>query len=54
MSKILVAFFSASGVTAKVAEELARAENVKVDEGKRIGGDISEEDLKIWMEGSLE
>lgn len=29
-------------------------ENVKVDEGKRIGGNISEKDLKIWMEGSLE
>ena len=40
----------------KTAERISSlvGENVKVDEGKRIGGDISEEDLKIWMEGSLE
>lgn len=26
-------------------------EGVIVDQGKRIGGEISEEDLKLWMEG---
>ena len=26
-------------------------EGVEVDEGRRIGGDISESDLKLWMEG---
>lgn len=25
---------------------------VKVDEGKRIGGEISKDDLKLWLEGS--
>lgn len=28
-------------------------EGVNVDEGKRIGGEISEADLKLWMEGLL-
>ena len=34
MSKVLVAYFSASGVTAKVAEELAKAESADLFEIK--------------------
>ena len=32
MSKVLVAYFSASGVTARVANELARADNADLFE----------------------
>ncbi len=39
MSKKLVAFFSVSGMTARA------------DAGKRLGGEVSEADLKIWTEG---
>ena len=37
----------------KTAERISSivGEGVTVDQGKRIGGEISEEDLKIWMEG---
>ena len=39
MSKVLVAYFSASGVTKKVAEELAKVENIVAI--KEASGDIS-------------
>ena len=82
MSKKLVAWFSVSGVTAKVAREIAAVEGAdcfeivpfctsggsgigktaeriqdlvgdtaSVDAGKRLGGEIQEEDLKLWTEG---
>ena len=37
----------------KTAERIRSivGDGVVVEEGKRIGGDISEEDLKLWMEG---
>ena len=36
----------------KTAERIRSivGENVTVDEGRRLGGDVSEEDLKIWTE----
>ncbi len=40
MSKKLVAYFSASGVTAKVA--------AKLGEGKRFSGMVSEKELSNW------
>jgi len=41
---------SPMGDTAKRIQALA-GENAQVEEGKRLGGDVSEEDLKIWTEG---
>lgn len=51
MSKVLVAYFSVGGTTAKAAKDLAAVEGVCVDDGKRLGGELSEEDLKLWAEG---
>lgn len=91
MSKVLAACFSASGVTKKFAEELARIEKADffdiqpetpytaadldwkdqqarstlemkdlncrpavvgtVEKGTRLGGEISEKDLKTWTAG---
>ena len=53
MSKVLVAFFSASGITAKVAAEHIKGivgANVTVCDGKRLGADGTEEEVKLWTE----
>ena len=47
MGEILAAYFLASGVAAKIGA------GVKVNAGKRLGGQVSEADLKIWTEGLL-
>ncbi|MBR2811581.1 MAG: NAD(P)H-dependent oxidoreductase [Solobacterium sp.] len=44
---------SGMGKTAERIRSLV-GEGVIVDEGKRIGGSISEEDLKLWMEGVMQ
>lgn len=46
MSKALVAYFSASGVTAKVAAKLASG--AKVAEGKRFSARVEEAELAKW------
>ena len=49
---ILVAVFSASGVTKKVGEEIARiAGDGTWLAGERFSGSVSEEDLKSWIDG---
>lgn len=48
MSKKLVAYFSASGVTAKAAEKLAKAADTVIKEGKLLNGSISEAELRAW------
>lgn len=44
---------SGLGKTAERIQGLVGS-GAKVAEGKRLGGEISESDLKIWMEGSLQ
>ena len=44
---------SGMGKTAERIQSLVGS-SAKVAEGKRLGGKISESDLKIWMEGSLQ
>ena len=46
MGNVLVAFFSASGVTEGVAKKLADA---AVVEGKRLASGVSESDLSAWV-----
>ncbi len=48
MSKVLVIYFSASGVTVKLAGSCPGAE---LKEGKRFPADVSVEELKAWAEG---
>lgn len=48
MSKKLIAYFSASGVTAKAAEKLAKAADIVIKEGKLLNGSISEAELRVW------
>ncbi len=46
MAKALVAYFSASGVTKKLSENLAGA--IGADDGKRFKANASAEELKDW------
>ena len=46
---VLVAYFSATGTTKGVAEKLAGSGTWL--QGKRFGGNVSEADLKSWIEG---
>ncbi len=51
--KKIVPFCTSGGSgIGKTAERIRSivGENVVVDEGRRLGGDVSEEDLKIWTE----
>ncbi|MBQ7437529.1 MAG: hypothetical protein IJV30_09475 [Oscillospiraceae bacterium] len=48
MSKILVAYFSASGSTSKLAQTLAGG--AKVLPGKRFAPRASEAELKSWID----
>ncbi len=49
MSKTLVAYFSASGTTAKVAKNLAEAAGAVITEGKLLNGNPSTAELKAWV-----
>ncbi|MBR0189239.1 MAG: NAD(P)H-dependent oxidoreductase [Clostridia bacterium] len=52
--KKIVPFCTSGGSgIGKTAERIRSivGENVSVDTGKRLGGDISEEDLKLWTDG---
>ena len=63
MSNVLVAYFSASGTTAKLSKRLAEAigdsaanmqalsPNAKVENGERFAASASEAMLKEWAEG---
>ena len=51
MSKKLVAYFSASGNTAKLADSLAAAADAKMMSGKRFSARASENELKDWVAG---
>ena len=47
-------FCTSGGNDTKVAAKRIRellGEGVCVDDGKRLGGELSEEDLKLWAEG---
>lgn len=48
MKKVLVTYFSASGVTAGVAEKLAA--DARVAAGERFAADVSESALASWAE----
>ncbi|SFO27898.1 Flavodoxin [Eubacterium pyruvativorans] len=48
MKKVLVTYFSASGVTAGVAEKLAAG--ARVTAGERFAADVSESALASWAE----
>ncbi len=55
--KKIVPFCTSGGSgIGKTAERIRGivGEGVSVDEGKRIGGEILEEDLKLWLEGIVE
>lgn len=52
--KKIVPFCTSGGSgIGKTAERIRSivGENISVDTGKRLGGDISEEDLKLWTDG---
>ena len=49
--KTLVAVFSASGVTKRVGEEIARVSSGNWLDGERFGGSVSEEELQAWIDG---
>ena len=52
--KKLVPFCTSGGNDTKAAVKRIRellGEGVCVDDGKRLGGELSEEDLKLWAEG---
>lgn len=54
--KKLVPFCTSGGSGIGRTAERIRSivgEGVEVDEGKRIGGELSEADLKLWMEGLM-
>ena len=54
--KKIVPFCTSGGSGIGKTGERSRSivgEGVDVDEGRRIGGEISEADLKLWMEGLL-
>ena len=52
--KKLVPFCTSGGTDTAAAARRIRellGEGVSVDDGKRLGGEVSEEDLKLWAEG---
>ena len=51
MSKALVAYFSASGVTKRLSENMAEiAKGAKVEEGKRFFANTSADEMKEWAD----
>ena len=54
--KKLVPFCTSGGNDTAAAAKRIRellGEGVCVDDGKRLGGELSEEDLKLWAEGLI-
>ncbi len=52
MAKCIIPFCTSGGSEmGNTAQRISELTGAKVDEGKRLGGSVSEEDLKLWTEG---